>query len=317
MAVNTKIEWTDHTWNPWYGCPDDGKRSPACAHCYARSWAKRSGIVDFDNEIKRAARATFKAPLNRRKYNSGDKVFVCSLSDFCHPAEEIADMQMEAFDVMRERDDLTWLILTKRPDGLETLMQRAVFCGIDWPPPNWWLGVTVENNDQRWRIDELLAVPAAVHFVSCEPLLGPLDLRPQLLSSYDKAAHDPQMTGYENRNDKLDWVIVGGESGPGARPMHPEWVRSLRDQCEEYPTAFLFKQWGEYREAEDALGILGDDAPVFRDCSPNRIIRRIERGQLVQVAAANYGKGSTFVRVGKHQAGRVLDGQTYDEYPEV
>lgn len=313
MAVNTKIEYCQHTWNPWYGCPDDGQRSPACAHCYARSWAKRSGIVDFDNEVRRASRATFNAPLNRRKYESGDKVFVCSLSDFCHPAEEIGDMQMDAFDVMRERDDLTWLILTKRPDGLETMMQRAVFCGVDWPPPNWWLGVTVESNNQRWRIDELLAVPAAVHFVSCEPLLGPLDLRPVLLSSYDKAAHDPQMTGRENRNDKLDWVIVGGESGPGARPMHPDWVRSLRDQCEDYPTAFFFKQWGNWNQ----LATIELAERTNRAClvSPDGGVSYSSDGVATMHLDGNDGAAAMVHVRDKHY--RIIDGQTYNEYPQA
>jgi protein gp37 len=117
---------------------------------------------------------------------------------------------------------------------------------VGWPLSNVWLGVTVENQamaDQR--IPALIETPAAVRFVSVEPCLGEVHLEPYLLSSYDKAAHDAQMTGEELRTDKLDWVICGGETGPGSRPMHPDWARSLREQCDTWGTPFFFKQWGD------------------------------------------------------------------------
>ena len=156
MGTNSKIEWTDHTWNPWYGCPDDGKRTPACDNCYARAWAKRSGIVDFDREIKRASDSTFYAPLNSKKYKSGDRVFVCSLSDFFHddiPVNWYADV----WGIMGYRFDLTWLILTKRPDNIR--LCKNLPDGNAWE--NLWLGVTVENQEQAdKRIPALLKIPA-------------------------------------------------------------------------------------------------------------------------------------------------------------
>ena len=251
MGTNSKIEWTDHTWNPWYGCPDDGRRSPACDNCYARAWAKRSGLVDFDREIMRASDKTFYAPMNREKYRPGDKVFVCSLSDVFHPLvsnQEFVDMMR----VVSERPDLIFIFLTKRIPGVGDGWHVGRFHPGSQPPQNIWLGVTAENQEQAdKRIPYLLSIPAAVRFVSCEPLLGPVNIEPYLLSDYDKAAHDNQMTGNENRRNKLDWVICGGESGPGARPMHPDWARGLRDQCATTNTPFLFKQHGEWREAFD------------------------------------------------------------------
>lgn len=260
MGTNSKIDWTDHTWNPWYGCPEDGRRSPACDNCYARAWAKRSGIVDFDREIKRAADSTFSAPLNRNKYKPGDRVFVCSLSDFFHEAVPY-EWYCDAFDVMSNRPDLIFMLLTKRPEDIN-------------PEHNWirtnelaswgnlWLGVTVENQEQAdRRIPELLKIHAAVRFLSCEPLLGEISIERYLLSSYDKAAHDYQMTGHENRSDKLDWVICGGESGVKARAMHPDWARSLRDQCEEAGVPFFFKQWGKRGAGNELDGRVHQEWP--------------------------------------------------------
>lgn len=223
MGNNSKIDWTDHTWNPWYGCPDDGKRSPACNNCYAKSWAKRSGIVDFDNEIKLSSSATFNAPNNMEKYRSGDKVFVCSLSDFFHSNVNLK-WQMEAFKfIQHKRPDLNWIFLTKRPENIKV--------GQNWPSyesltPNLWLGVTAENQEQaNFRIPQLLKIPAAVHFVSCEPLIENINL-----------------TCYMRAN--LDWVICGGESGGRPRELKPAWVSSLQHQCFKVNIPFFFKQWG-------------------------------------------------------------------------
>jgi protein gp37 len=317
MGANTKIAWTDHTWNPWYGCPDDGQRSPACDNCYARSWAKYFNAVDFDREIKRASDKTFYAPLNEKIYKPGDMVFVCSLSDFFHP--EVPDKLMaDAWKIIQhERPDLTWLFLTKRPKNINA--------GNNWPSyesitPNLWLGVTCENQKQAdIRIPQLLKQRAAILFVSIEPMLGEIDIRPYLLSTYDKAAHDGQMLGTECRTDKLGWVIVGGESGPRARPMHPNWVRSLRDQCEEWSTPFFFKQWGEwatipyqgaYHLKDVALFNVSQngDAPIYlRDLEPERR-ENWDEGE----------PGDTFMyRVGKDRSGRMLDGREWLEMPET
>jgi protein gp37 len=251
MGANSKIAWCDHTYNPWYGCPDDGKRSPACDNCYARAWAKRFNFCDFDREIKRASDKTFYAPLNDKIYKPGDKVFVCSLSDFFHPAVPNS-LMVETWMVIASRPDLIWIFLTKRPGDIS---EETNWSGGS--NKNLWLGVTCENQEQAdRRIPALLKIPAAVQFVSIEPMLGEIDIRRYLLSSYDKAAHEPQMIGYKCTTDKLNWVILGGESGPGARPIHSDWVRKVRDDCQEFPTPFFFKQWGKKPGCLDAGRVL-------------------------------------------------------------
>lgn len=246
MGTNSKIDWTDHTWNPWYGCPDDGKRSPACDNCYARAWARRSGIVDFDREIKRAADSTFNAPLNRNKYKPGDRVFVCSLSDFFH--EDVPfELHRDAYNIIARRPDLIWIFLTKRPERISRM--NWVMSPVQ---PNLWLGVTAENQEQAdRRIPELLKIPASVHFLSCEPLLGAIDLGQFFWreASADEipgsVLNDGCTRMLVKRKSSVDWVICGGESGANARAMHPDWARSLRDQCKETGTPFFFKQWGK------------------------------------------------------------------------
>jgi protein gp37 len=266
MGANSKIAWTDHTWNPWSGCPDDGQRSPACDHCYARAWAKHFRAVDFDREIKRVSDKTFFAPLNRKKYKSGDKVFVCSLSDFFHPAVP-DEFVAEAWKIIQhDRPDLTWLFLTKRPQNIDI--------GKNWPSyesltPNLWLGVTCENQEQAdHRIPELLKIPAAVRFISIEPMLSEMKISKYLGETVAVCSDCGIVDAFIERGpegndevcencglsvdfiDGLDWVIVGGESGPGARPMNPDWVRSVRDQCQAAKVPFFLKQWGDNPAAE-------------------------------------------------------------------
>jgi len=298
MGAESKIEWTDHTWNPFYGCPDDGRRTPACDHCYARSWAKRSGIVDFDHEVKRASEKTLRAPLNRKVYKPGDRVFVCSLSDVCHC--DVNDWWiMEMWEIVRKRSDLFWSFLTKRPQNLDATLRlsRGSSAYDRRPlepsdlPPNWWLGVTVENQDQAdARLPDLVNIPAEVRFVSVEPMLGFVDLGPWM--------------------DRIDWVICGGESGPGARPMHPEWARSLLDQCVTAGVPFFFKQWGEWGR------YTGEDVPgamvswVRKD---GRYSRNDE-----EFGADEFwdDPGSTVMdRLGKKKAGNILDGEQWKQMP--
>ena len=231
MSDKTGIEWTDATWNPVTGCTEV---SPGCDHCYAKTFAERwrgtpghyfeSG---FDIEVRPDK---LLLPLRWRKPR---RIFVNSMSDLFHvavPDDYIADV----FGVMARAGRHTFQVLTKRHGRMKSLLQLPNFTdavraisGVDaWPLPNVWLGVSAE--DQKWadiRIPALLDTPAAIRFVSAEPLLGPIWVKPHML----------QM---------LDWVIVGGESGRGARPMEASWVRDLRDQCKRERVAFLFKQWG-------------------------------------------------------------------------
>ncbi len=216
MSDGSSIEWTQATWNPVTGCT---KVSPGCAHCYAETFAERfRGVsghpyeVGFDLTL-RPERLTL--PLDWKKPRL---IFVNSMSDLFHEDVPV-DFVARAFETMRQADWHTFQVLTKRP---ERAAEIAPLLGR-WPD-NVWMGTSVEN--QRWttRIDHLRRVPARTRFLSCEPLLGPLTL---------------DLTD-------IHWVIVGGESGPKARPMKEEWAESIRTQCECAGVPFFFKQWGAY-----------------------------------------------------------------------
>ena len=218
MAINSAIEWTESSWNPVTGCT---KISAGCAHCYAERMARRlyaMGQPNYRNGFEVTCHPdTLELPL---KWKKSQMIFVNSMSDLFHkavPAEFIG----EIFFTMNQARWHTFQILTKRADRLRQLAPR-----LKWTP-NVWMGVTVENSAHVDRIDRLREVPAAVRFLSLEPLLGPL---PELDLTL------------------IDWVIVGGESGPGARPMDPAWVLDLRDQCLNAGVAFFFKQWGGVRK---------------------------------------------------------------------
>ena len=225
MAENSAIEWTDHTFNPWVGCT---KISPACDHCYAEGWAKRTGGAGlWKGERRRTSAANWKQPLkwNRDAERSGSrrKVFCASLADvFDNQVPE--EWRTDLWSLIVDTPSLDWLLLTKRPQNIAKMLPPVWDDG--WP--NVWLGTTVENQDEMAkRRGHLLAVPAAVHFLSVEPLLERVWLPAKDTYWY-----------------ALDWVIVGGESGPGARQMNPDWARSLRDECAEMDVAFFMKQMG-------------------------------------------------------------------------
>ncbi len=214
MGANTAIEWTDTTWNPLTGCT---KISPGCKHCYAERMSLRlqsMGQPNYANGFKLTLHEhMLDQPLSWRKPRT---VFVNSMSDLFHrdvPTEFI----QRVFAVMRRASQHRFQVLTKRSKRVADLSGE-----IDWPE-NVWMGVSVENADYTFRIDHLRQTGAAVKFLSVEPLLGPLP--------------DLNLTG-------IDWVIVGGESGPGARPMTSEWVTDIRDQCVAAEVPFFFKQWG-------------------------------------------------------------------------
>jgi len=214
MADNSKIEWTEATWNPVTGCH---KVSPGCAHCYAETFAERwRGVPGHPYEQGFDLKlwpTRLDVPLRWRRPRM---IFVNSMSDLFHedvPDEFITDV----FDVMRRANWHTFQILTKRHERLADLGPR-----IDWPS-NVWMGVSIENRRFVHRADGLRMVPAAVRFISAEPLLGPLE--------------GLDLSG-------IDWLIAGGESGPKHRPMRPEWAIELRDRCSDEGLAFFFKQWG-------------------------------------------------------------------------
>lgn len=256
MSDQSTIEWTDATWNPVTGCTEV---SPGCDHCYAKTFAERwRGTPGhyFEQGFDVVLRPDKLAlPFRWRKPR---KVFVNSMSDLFHdavPRHFIADV----FAVMALTPQHTYQLLTKRHGRMRSLLTNGSFvehvraCAVKrnaqfddpagwWPLPNVWLGVSTEN--QQWanvRIPALLDTPAAVRWISAEPLLGPIDLdrpRPHDCDTHRGSVCPPW---YSN---ELDWVVAGGESGVGARPVNPQWIRDLRDQCVDAAVPFLFKQWG-------------------------------------------------------------------------
>lgn len=227
MGDITKIEWADKTFNPWIGCQ---KVSPGCDHCYAEAMSNRYGWTEWGphGERKRTSAANWRKPLvwakAARATGERPRVFCASLADvFDNQAPAV--WRSDLFDLIGETPELDWLLLTKRPENAMRMIHDAI--GIrDWPWRNVWLGTTAEDRahyDRRWG--RLREIPARVRFISYEPAIGPLN-RP----------HDWDL------NDKPDWIICGGESGPGARMMDPKWARDVRDGCARSGIAFFMKQ---------------------------------------------------------------------------
>lgn len=302
MSDKTGIEWTDATWNPISGCTEV---SPGCDHCYAKTFAERwRGTPGhyfehgFDVQLRPEK---LDQPLRWRRPR---RIFVNSMSDLFHdqvPDEYIA----RVWAVMALAPQHTFQVLTKRHARMRSLLNSDRFWKLadisrssdvarldaDGNPTltNVWLGVSTEN--QQWadiRIPALLDTPAAVRFISAEPLLGYIDFS--------------RVPGFNRIGLDLSswWVIVGGESGPGARPMHPDWVRSLLDQCTAAGVPFLFKQWGEYR----LNGFLHTETG-----------RSLTAREVTPFPANEHGFIPVMERVGKKRAGRTLGGRTWDQYP--
>ena len=243
MAQASAIEWTESTWNPVTGCT---KISPGCAHCYAQRMAKRlkaMGQVRYRNEFKLTLQAdVVETPL---RWKRPRMIFVNSMSDLFHkdvPTEFI----VRCFSVMAEASQHTFQVLTKRPE------RAAAMAGMLPWPDNVWMGTSVENADYSTRIELLRKTPAAIRFLSLEPLLGPI---PRL-----------SLRG-------IDWVIVGGESAPGARPVEAEWVVQIRDRCLRYDVPFFFKQWGgvqKSRAGRELDGRAWSQMPITGDRSDGK-----------------------------------------------
>jgi len=306
VGENSKIEWCDHSWNPWVGCT---KVSPACDNCYAEGWAKRTGQAGLWNgERRRTSVAYWREPAkwNRDAERDGvrRKVFCASLADV-FDNKAMPSWRADLFDLIFATPHLDWLLLTKRPQNIRDFFPSYPR-GKIWP--NIWLGTTVENQvEADRRIPHLLAVPAAKRFLSCEPLLGPVDLmqktwRDCYIEEYGGAGKEfvPMLVG-------IHWVIAGGESGPNARPMHPDWARSLRDQCRAAGVPFFFKQWGEWHPCEwenagDGSGTqIQFDDNVAIDLSHRVVMTTIDRQPMA--------------RVGKKAAGALLYGREWREMP--
>lgn len=341
MSDKTTIEWTDATWNPVTGCT---KVSAGCDHCYAETFAER-----FRGTPGHYFESGFDVQLRPDKlvqplrWTKPKRIFVNSMSDLFHtdiPDEHIDRVfGVMAANLAHARPTHTFQILTKRHSRMRSYLSAAgvqeriaiaaaqvtdedhadtvhdyVRHHAQWPLPNVWLGVSVEN--QQWadiRIPALLDTPAAVRFLSCEPLLGPVDL----LHSINQ---DP-LAAYHFRPGGIDWVIVGGESGRNARPMHPDWARSLRDQCVTADVPFLFKQHGEW----EPIGPLYGEGDDVDDAHMNAVgLEVIDKRRVVELERSGHvtdgyqpGDPRTWLmaRVGKKAAGRELDGRTWDEHP--
>lgn len=321
MGENSAIEWTDHTFNPWIGCT---KVSPGCDHCYAEKLATaRLGVAWGPHaERRRAAESTWRQPLawNRKAEREGKRARV-----FCASLADVFDNQVptewreDLWSLIHETPHLDWLLLTKRPQNIARMLPEA--WGDGWP--NVWLGTTVENQAEAdRRIPHLRAIPAKVRFLSCEPLLGPMDLTTSL-RAFDHCAHDgAAVNGCEGCDGSgggdcgavtrscIGWVIAGGESGPGARSPHPAWFRSLRDQCRDAGVPFFFKQWGEWAPANPK-----DESAPF----PNGWRAMRGHGGRPPAREELYPEaGAAFVaKVGKKAAGALLDGREWREVPHA
>ncbi len=375
MSENTKIEWCDHTFNPWEGCQKVG---PGCDNCYAETrnarfaggaainWgpgAPRRRTSASNWELPKRWNAQAEAFMNQ--HGRRQRVFCASLGDWADnavPIEWLVDM----LEMVRLTPNLDWLLLTKRIGIVSQRLQQAnAFILGNWPsidaqplsqwltnwleddcpPANVWLGTTITSQPEADRdITKLLAVPAAKRFLSMEPLLGPVDL--DTIHNTNFGEGQPYLHpligrvsdghGDSCNAPSIDWVIVGGESGPGARPMHPDWASSLRDQCVAAGVPFLFKQWGEWKpicqmeEAEhgglyksnviakphEDQGNLDD---IYgRKCTVPTTVLHIDGSTHGITEPMAFGQGTEAMqifKIGKKAAGRLLDGRIWNEVP--
>lgn len=353
MSENSKIEWTDHSFNPWEGCQKVG---PGCDHCYAEARNARFGGGTAVNwgpgaPRRRTSPANWRKPLAWNAaheeffaaHGRRQRVFCASLADVFDNAVPDA-WRADLIDLIWNTPHIDWLLLTKRISNADSMITRALELagrGVNtpWPWSNVWIGATIVNQEEADRdIPKLLDTPARVRFLSMEPLLGAVDISRWLdpagihcmdvcpdtryvnPNECDSALgndeerplcpHCSEVASWTGCDDSIDWVIVGGESGPGARPMHPDWARALRDQCAAYDVPFLFSQWGEHSLAYDR----DRDDPDFRRC--DRMARL--PGRWINLAGGHGFNGERVhyaERVGKKPAGRRLDGRTHDEFP--
>lgn len=345
MSENTKIEWADHTFNPWEGCQKVG---PGCDHCYAETRNARFGggvAINWGPGAprRRTSDANWRKPLawNRdsgvfyAQHRRRQRVFCASLSDVFDNAVD-RGWRDDLATLILNTPNLDWLLLTKRIGNAGAMLGEMF---LDGPPDNLWLGATIVNQEEANRdIQKLLATPAHVRFLSMEPLLGQVVLdRCPKTHHIDGRSHGWRFDGDDpyvvchwcgERRDNLtgrivgqrmtpmpDWVIVGGESGPHARPMHPDWVRSLRDQCAAAGVPFLFKQWGEYTPGELAAN------PMYPDDTKSAWRLDQTGAHWNNPCEASMPRDQwqpiRFMKVGKKAAGRLLDGVQHHGFPTI
>jgi protein gp37 len=363
MSENSSIEWTDHTFNPWIGCT---KVSPGCAHCYAetqdnfRKWTpegwgkgkprRRTAEANWNQVRKWNRDAERRRVMELHSVPAGQphkwqrpRVFCASLADWLDdevPIEWLKDLLC----LIAECPALDFQLLTKRPEnfrsrieavahGWESSCQLAVWWARGIEPPNVWLGTTCEDQARAdLRIPHLLKIPARVRFLSCEPLLGPVNLPlgshrfcPECRGTFSYGDNGPGIRGNSEFIEcdqapasGIHWVIAGGESGPGARPMHPDWALALRDQCQAAGVPFLFKQWGEFQPGL-SQSILDDPAKAGQWTNMQVISSTDKKREGCKVVYYHDFQGRAFRldRPGKKAAGRLLQGRTWDEFPKL
>jgi protein gp37 len=291
MGTFTKIEWTDHTFNPWVGCT---KVSDGCKHCYAEALSKRTELAVWGDQgtRKHTSNAYWKQPYSwakkaRQAGGPKPRVFCASLADVLEDRPDVALWRADLWSIIRDTADaLDWLLLTKRPENFPGMIPDDVMRLI-------WFGVSCENQRAaNERITWLLEAQPAVRFISAEPLLSGIDFTEacDVAITVNGVSEVPAVSGWGNW---IDWVIVGGESGPGARPMSEHWAQSIRNQCVAAGVPFFFKQWGEYG---------------YFDQVPEDTYQEID--------AAGELPTDNPLRLGKKRAGALLDGREWRQFPE-
>ncbi|MDN7525180.1 MULTISPECIES: phage Gp37/Gp68 family protein [Burkholderia] len=308
MSENTKIEWCDHTFNPWEGCQKVG---PGCDHCYAETRNARFGggtAVNWGAGAlrRRTSPANWRKPLQWNRdgtfyaiHGRRQRVFCASLADVFDNAVDPA-WRADLFRLIADTPNLDWLLLTKRIGNVMSMVSEAAQYQFDLDcierprlHDNVSIGATIVNREEMLRdAEKLLAVPARMRFWSVEPMLSDLGEIPTELMP--------------------DWVICGGESGANARPMHPDWARNLRDQCAAAGVPFLFKQWGEWAPGENCGGPPTRTERVADWFCDEWSFSTMTPGEH---DGLSYDDEPTVYRVGKKTAGRHLDGRTHDEFP--
>ena len=343
MAADSKIEWCDHTFNPWIGCTKVSTTCSGgggCDNCYAEASTpvrvlRSKGQETWGPHAARVRTSPTTWAMPRRwnaqaeafatQHGRRQRVFCASLADVFDNAVD-PHWRADLLALIQQTPNLDWLLLTKRIGNVRGMLTELVhphdpdLTLLDLMPlPNVWLGATITNQAEANRdIPKLLAVPAHRRFLSMEPLLGPVDL--ETIYNTDFGEGQPYLHPLIGRVSdghgdscsapSIDWVIVGGESGPNARPMHPDWARSLRDQCTAAGMPFLFKQWGEHDLSYDR----DRDDPDYRRCASVAD----QPGRWINLAGGHGFNGERVHfarRVGKKAAGRLLDGRTWDEVP--
>lgn len=341
MSENTKIEWCDHTFNPWEGCQHAG---PGCDGCYAEARNARFGGGTAPNwgpgaPRRRTSAANWALPKRwnaqaaafMAQHGRRQRVFCASLADVFDNAVD-PQWRDDLFELIAATPNLDWLLLTKRIGNVGNML--PVPFDFDRHFPHVWIGATIVNQAEAARdIPKLLGVPARVRFLSMEPLLGPVRL--DTIYNTDFGEGQPYLHPLIGRVSdghgdscsapSVDWIIVGGESGSRARPMHPDWARSLRDQCRAAGVPFLFKQWGNWRAAAwfDGPDADNDSGDAFVDLERTEHVFIANDGRTWDTLGGRLmypplplGHWCLMVNEGKKAAGRLLDGITWEEAPQ-